>query len=171
MFPAAVTLLIPEAEADGTLSISPCGPVAGIDDWLSLVDPDGAFLTATELRACFLTASIPCRRPALRTASPCRRSRRRPRGSFVVAAMVAHTVLEWDDGLAEDQRLPGTSWSEPPSAVSDPSLQALLDVDDPNLIRVGVFVWPLGPGSSADRHHLPATPGRPALSTGRDLVS
>ena len=65
-------------------------PAASIDDWLNLVDPDGAFLTP-------------------------------------------------------GQQLPATSLvRSAENGVELRPTQALLDVDNPNLIRVAVFVWPSG---------------------------
>ena len=59
IFPAAVTILIPEERQLMATTRRPTVPRRrptarrAIQDWLNLVDPDGAFLTTTELRAVF----------------------------------------------------------------------------------------------------------------------
>ena len=121
-------------------------PKAAIDDWLNLVDPDGAFLTVTELTAVFPHGFEPMaaeQRTELRSRvadlddDPAERSELR---RWLLA-----TVLDWDDLLAEDQRLPAASLVRvAEQGVTIRPSQALLDVDNPNKIRVGVFLWPLG---------------------------
>ena len=121
-------------------------PKAAIDDWLNLVDPDGSFLTATELTAAFPHGFEPMS-AELRTELRARvadldpdRIERREFRRWLLA-----TTLDWDDLLAEDQRVPATSLVRvAEQGVTIRPNQALLDVDDPNKIRVGVFVWPLG---------------------------
>lgn len=121
-------------------------PRAAIDDWLNLVDPDGAFLTVTELTAAFPHGFEPMpaeQRTELRSRSADLDDGPPERGEF--RRWLLASVLEWDDLLAEDQRLPATSVVRvAEQGVTIRPSEALLDVDDPNKIRVGVFVWPLG---------------------------
>lgn len=121
-------------------------PAASIDDWLNLVDPDGAFLTPGQLRAVFPHGFDPMpadQRADLRaqvadaTTDPGARSALR---QWLLA-----TVLEWGDQLAEGQQLPATSLVRAAEhGVHLRPDEALLDVDDANLIRLAVFVWPNG---------------------------
>lgn len=121
-------------------------PAASIDDWLNLVDPDGAFLTPGQLRAVFPHGFDPMpadQRADLRaqvadaTADPGTR--------FALRRWLLATVLEWGDQLAEGQQLPVTSLVRAAEhGVHLRPDEALLDVDDANLIRVAVFVWPNG---------------------------
>ena len=121
-------------------------PAASIDDWLNLVDPDGAFLTPGQLRAVFPHGFDPMpadQRADLRaqvadaTTDPGTRSALR---QWLLA-----TVLEWGDQLAEGQQLPVTSLVRAAEhGVHLRPDQALLDVDDANLISLAVFVWPNG---------------------------
>jgi hypothetical protein len=121
-------------------------PAASIDDWLNLVDPDGAFLTPGQLRAVFPHGFDPMpadQRADLRahvadaTTDPALRAALR---QWLLA-----TVLEWGDQLAEGQQLPVTSLVRAAEhGVHLRPDQALLDVDDANLIRLAVFVWPNG---------------------------
>ena len=55
------------------------------------------------------------------------------------------SVLDWDDLLVEDQRIPSAALvrAVEHGATLRPT-QALVDVDDANKIRVGVFTWALG---------------------------
>jgi hypothetical protein len=141
-------------------------PKAAIQDWLNLVEPDGAFLTTTELVATFPHGFEPM--PAeLRTEL---RSRvadvdsddggRAPLRRWLLAE-----ALDWDEQLVEDQRIPVTASQRAPEArVLLRPQQALLDVDDPNRLRLGVFVWPAGtrldrrPARSLTGDDWPATP-------------
>jgi hypothetical protein len=121
-------------------------PAASIDDWLNLVDSDGAFLTPGQLRAVFPHGFDPMpadQRADLRaqvadaTTDPASRAALR---QWLLA-----TVLEWGDQLAEGQQLPVTSLVRAAEhGVHLRPDQALLDVDDANLIRLAVFVWPNG---------------------------
>lgn len=121
-------------------------PAASIDDWLNLVDPDGAFLTASQLRAVFPHGFDPMptdQRAELRAqvadfdADPAARAAERQ--------WLLGTVLEWGDNLADGQQLPATSLVRAAEhGVHLRPSQALLDVDDANQIRVAVFVWPTG---------------------------
>lgn len=121
-------------------------PAASIDDWLNLVDPDGAFLTPGQLRAVFPHGFDPMpadQRADLRaqvadaTTDPASRA--------VLRQWLLATVLEWRDQLAEGQQLPVTSLVRAAEhGVHLRPDQALLDVDDANLIRLAIFVWPNG---------------------------
>ncbi|MHB1519495.1 MAG: Eco57I restriction-modification methylase domain-containing protein [Acidimicrobiales bacterium] len=121
-------------------------PKAAIDDWLNLIDPDGAFLTVTELTAAFPHGFEPMpaeQRTELRSRVADLDDDPAPRSEL--RCWLLATVLDWDDLLAEDQRLPATSLVRvAEQGVSIRPGQALLDVDNPNKIRVGVFLWPLG---------------------------
>ena len=97
----------------------------------------------------------------------------RPRGRRFASGSLA-TVLEWGDQLAEGQQLPATSLVRAAEhGVHLRPDQALLDVDDANLIRLAVFVWP-------NRHPTRPAPRRrrrrrhvacQSRSARRDLVS
>src|SRR5690348_14169370 len=85
-------------------------PAVSIDDWLNLVDPDGAFLTAGQLRAVFPQGFDPMtseQRADLRSqvadldAAPSARAALRD--------WLLRSVLEWDDALVDGQQLPATS--------------------------------------------------------------
>jgi len=121
-------------------------PKAAIDDWLNLVDPDGAFLTVTELSAAFPHGFEPMhadQRTELRARAAELDDDSTERSEL--RRWLLATVLDWDDLLAEDQRLPAASLVRvPEQGVTIRPSQALLDVDNPNKIRVGVFLWPLG---------------------------
>jgi hypothetical protein len=134
-------------------------PSAGIDDWLNLVDPDGAFLTASQLRGVFPHGFDPLandQRSELRAQLADLDGD--PMGRSSLRQWLLSTVLEWGDGLAEHQQLPATSLVR----VAEHGVQlrptlALLDVDDANVIRVAVFVWPMG--TRLDRRPDPAVAG------------
>jgi hypothetical protein len=121
-------------------------PAASLEDWLNLVDPDGAFLTASQLRGVFPQGFDPMpteQRAALRAfvadldAEPAARAGLR--------AWLLGTVLEWGDQLADGQQLPATSLVRAAEhGVHLRPQQALLDVEDANKIRLAVFVWPRG---------------------------
>lgn len=124
----------------------PANPRMAIQDWLDLVEPDGAFLTTTELLAAFPHGFEPM--PAEH------RTDLRARVAdldedlthyFDLRLWLLATALEWDDQLADGQRIPGTATVR----VAEHGLHVapnavLLDVDDPNKVRVGVFTWPAG---------------------------
>ena len=116
-------------------------PKAAIDDWLNLVDPDGAFLTVTELTVVFPHGFEPMpaeQRTELRSRVADLADDSAERSEF--RRWLLATVLDWDDLLAEDQRLPATSLVRvAEQGVTIRPSQALLDVDNPNKIRVGVF--------------------------------
>lgn len=121
-------------------------PAASIDDWLNLIDPDGAFLTASQLRAVFPHGFDPMptdQRAELRAqvadvdADPAARA--------ALRQWLLSTVLEWGDDFADGQQLPATSLVRAAEhGVHLRPAQALIDVDDTNKIRVAVFVWPTG---------------------------
>ena len=121
-------------------------PKAAIGDWLNLVDPDGAFLTTTELVTVFPHGFEPM--PADH------RTELRARAADLDADVAGRsglrrwlldTVLDWGEQLAEDQRVPATATARASEhGVQLRPHQVLLDVDDANKVCVGVFVWPLG---------------------------
>jgi hypothetical protein len=119
-------------------------PRAQIQDWLTLVDPDGAFVTTTELAAVFPNGFEPM--PAeVRTEL---RSRTAELGDDPVERAdlrqwLLSTVLEWDDLLADGQRVPATVSARTAEGIELRPDHVLLDADDSNRVRLGVFVWPL----------------------------
>ena len=121
-------------------------PAASIEDWLNLVDPDGAFLTAAQLRAVFPHGFDPMgteQRAELRAQAVDLDDD--PVARTALRRWLLGTVLEWGDELAEGQQLPATSLVRAAEhGVHLRPTQALLDVDNANQIRVAVFVWPLG---------------------------
>ncbi len=121
-------------------------PKAAIGDWLNLVDPDGAFLTTTELAATFPHGFEPM--PAEQ------RTELRSRVADLDTDTGARTelrrwlladVLDWDDLLADGQQIPATALvhAAEHGVMLRPHL-ALLDADDQTKVRVGVFTWPVG---------------------------
>jgi hypothetical protein len=121
-------------------------PAASIDDWLNLVDPDGAFLTPGQLRAAFPHGFDPMpadQRADLR--AQVADAATDPASGAALRQWLLATVLEWGDQLAEGQQLPATSLVRAAEhGVHLRPDQALLDVDDANLIRLAVFDWPDG---------------------------
>ena len=121
-------------------------PRAAIQDWLNLVDPDGAFLTPTELTAVFPHGFDPMpaeQRTELRARTADLDDD--PVGRAALRRWLLETALDWDDLLAEDQRIPpATSVRAAEHGVQLRPNQVLLDVDDATKVRVGVFTWPLG---------------------------
>lgn len=136
-------------------------PKAAIGDWLTLIDPDGAFLTSTELNAVFPHGfeQMP---PDLRTELRARVADldQDPVARAALRTWILGEVLDWGDLLAQDQRIPATSAVRVAEhGVSLRPAQGLLDADDPNRLRVGVFTWPLG--TRLDRRTDLATAGDP----------
>jgi hypothetical protein len=121
-------------------------PAASIDDWLNLADPDGAFLTPGQLRAAFPHGFDPMpadQRAELRAQAA--DATTDPASRTPLRQWLLTTVLDWGDQLAEGQQLPATSLVRAAEhGVHLRPDQALLDVDDANLIRLAVFVWPNG---------------------------
>lgn len=126
-------------------------PRGAIQDWLNLVEPDGAFLTTTELLAAFPSGFEPMaaeHRTELRARVA--ELDDEPDGRRELRRWLLETVLQWDDQLVDGQRIPVTATVRiaehgvhlRPDAV-------LVDVDDPNRMRLGLFVWP--PGTRLDR--------------------
>jgi hypothetical protein len=124
----------------------PANPRAAIQDWLNLVEPDGAFLTTTELLAAFPSGFDPMdavHRTELRARVA--ELDADPQGGSALRRWLLRTALDWDDQLAEGQRIPVTASVR--SAEHGVQLRpdaVLLDVDDPNRVRLGVFTWPAG---------------------------
>jgi hypothetical protein len=123
-------------------------PKAAIQDWLTLVDPDGAFLTPSELNAVFphgfeqmdrdLRTELRARVADLAEAddSTTRTDLRR---------WILGTALDWDDLLADGQRIPAPAMVRAAEhGVPLRPTHVLLDADDANSVRLGVFTWPLG---------------------------
>jgi hypothetical protein len=124
----------------------PANPRAAIQDWLNLVEPDGAFLTTTELLEACPTGFEPMHaeyRTALRARVAELDAERTTRAEL--RRWLLADVLDWDDQLADGQRIPVTAIARAAEHGVQLRPQAvLLDVDDANRVRVGVFVWPLG---------------------------
>lgn len=121
-------------------------PGATIEDWLNLVEPDGAFLTTTELLAAF-PSGFDTMDAGHRTELRARVADLEADGSSraELRRWLLATVLDWDDLLAEGQRVPATASARAPEqgVLLRPDA-VLVDVDDPNRVRVGVFAWPTG---------------------------
>ena len=113
-----------------------------------LIDPDGAFLTPSELTAVFPHGFEPMDREL--------RVELRSRVADLDAAddsasradlrqWLLGTVLDWDELFAEAQRIPATAAVRAADhGVTLRPTHVLLDVEDPTKIRLGVFVWPNG---------------------------
>src|SRR5689334_22004180 len=85
-------------------------PKAAIQDWLNLVDPDGAFLTTTELTAVFPHGFEPM--PAEQRTELRARVAELEDDAVSRAGLrrwLLETVLEWDEQLGADQRIPATA--------------------------------------------------------------
>jgi hypothetical protein len=121
-------------------------PKAAIQDWLTLVDPDGAFLTTSELASAFPNGFEPMS-PELRTELRARTAELTddPIDRAATRRWLLQAALKWDEQLREGQQIPATGsvWAAEHRVHLRPD-QILLDVDVSNRIRLGVFVWPLG---------------------------
>lgn len=121
-------------------------PVAGIDDWLNLVDPDGAFITGVQLRAAFPHGFDPMPaelRAELR--SLLAGADEDVSGRSMLRDWMLRTVLDWGDLLVDGQQIPATALVRAVEhGVQLRPAMALVDADDANRVRVGVFVWPTG---------------------------
>lgn len=118
-------------------------PKAGIQDWLSLVDPDGAFLTSSELTTTFPHGFEPMDKE-LRTELRARVAELAAEDSdrAQIRNWLLSTVLSWDEFLVDGQQIPpsGIARNHEYGVQLRPSA-VLVDVDDPNKIRLGVFTW------------------------------
>ncbi len=121
-------------------------PKAAIQDWLTLVDPDGAFLTTTELAAVFPHGFEPMptdQRTELRARVADLGTDAAERSDL--RTWLLDSALDWDDQLADGQTIPATaSVRAPEHGIQLRPDHALLDVDDSTKVRLGVFVWPFG---------------------------
>ena len=122
-------------------------PKAAIQDWLTLIDPDGAFLTTTELAAVFPHGFEPM--PAEH------RTELRARVADLDEATdraelrywLLDTALDWGEQVVVGQSIPPTASVQAPDNGAQLRPDAvLLDVEDANKSRLAVFVWPLGTG-------------------------
>lgn len=134
-------------QARGSKQARPqANPKAAIQDWLNLVDPDGAFLTTTELAAVFPHGFEPM--PADHRAELRARVADLdddPAGRAGLRRWLLSTALHWDEQVADGQRVPvSASVRAAEHGVQLRPTQVLLDVDDANKVRVGVFAWPAG---------------------------
>src|SRR3954469_18510345 len=85
-------------------------PKAAIQDWLNLVDPDGAFLTTTELSSVFPHGFEPMpadQRTELRARAADLDDE--PATRVSLRSWLLTSVLDWDDLLVEDQRIPSAA--------------------------------------------------------------
>jgi len=134
-------------------------PKAAIQDWLTLVDPDGAFLTTTELAAVFPHGFEPMaadQRAELRARAADLTDDIADRAEL--RAWLLETVLDWEGQLVDGQSIPATALVRAPEhGVQLRPDDALVDVDDSTKVRVGVFTWPLG--TRLDRRTDLATAG------------
>jgi hypothetical protein len=121
-------------------------PRATVSDWLALVDHDGAFLTPGVLLDTFPAGfdRMPTeRRAELRsrvadlTDDPVERS--------AFQDWMLRDLLAWGDELVEGQQIPqvATAAVAEHGVMLRPDL-ALVDSDDSNRVRLGVFTWPNG---------------------------
>lgn len=121
-------------------------PKAAIQDWLILVDPDGAFLTTTELAAVFPHGFEPMaadQRTELRARVADLGTDAADRSEL--RTWLLDTALDWDDQLVDGQAIPATaSVRAPEHGIQLRPELVLLDVENPTKVRLGVFVWPLG---------------------------
>ena len=123
-------------------------PRADIQDWLTLIDPDGAFLTPSELNAAFphgfeqmdrdLRTELRARVADLDAADD-------PTNRADLRRWLLAAALDWDDLLADGQRIPATAIVRAAEhGVTLRPAHVLIDADDGGRVRVGVFTWPLG---------------------------
>ncbi|MEZ5231300.1 MAG: hypothetical protein R2749_01090 [Acidimicrobiales bacterium] len=136
-------------------------PKAAIQDWLTLVDPDGAFLTASELNTAFPHGFEPVHRN-LRTELRARVADLSTGNDAAARAELRRwllgPVLDWDDLLAEGQRIPTTAAVRTAErGITLRPNHALLDADDNTKIRLGVFIWPTG--TPLDHRTIPTSSG------------
>lgn len=121
-------------------------PKAAIQDWLTLVDPDGAFLTTTELAAVFPHGFEPMpadQRTELRARVADLDTDDADRSDL--RSWLLRTALDWDNQLVDGQAIPATtSVRAPEHGVQLRPELSLLDVENPTEVRLGVFIWPLG---------------------------
>jgi hypothetical protein len=154
----------------------PANPRAAIQDWLNLVEPDGAFLTPTELLAVF-PHGFERMDTDVRTELRARVADLGddPDGRTDLRRWLLGTALDWDVELADGQRTPGAATAR----IAEHSVHlrpdaVLLDVDDPNRVRLGVFTWPIGtpldrrPDAATTGDTWPATPIQRAESWCRE---
>ena len=123
-------------------------PKATIQDWLTLIDPDGAFLTPSELTTVFPHGFEPMDRETrveLRARAADLDAADDPAARADLRRWLLGTVLDWDDLCAEGQRIPATATVRAAEhGVTLRPNHVLLDADDPTRVRLGVFVWPNG---------------------------
>ena len=125
----------------------PANPKGAIQDWLNLVEPDGAFLTATELLAAFPHGFDPMpaeHRTELRAGvADLAGDTAGAAGGGGLRRWLLTTALDWGEQLAGGQRVPASVSVR----VSDHGIHlapdaVLLDVEEAARVRLGLFVWP-----------------------------
>ena len=122
-------------------------PTAAIADWLSLVEPDGAFLTPGILKEVFPNGFDPLDaetrnqfRSRVDAASDDDGTERNEFREWIL-----RDFLEWGDQLVDGQQIP--SVLRIAIAEHNATLRpdyALIDTDDPTRTRLAVFTWPIG---------------------------
>ena len=119
-----------------------------IQDWLTLIDPDGAFLTTSELTAVFPHGFEPMDRELrveLRARVADLDASEDSAGRADLRRWLLGAVLDWDELFAEAQSIPATAAVRAADhGVTLRPTHVLLEVEDPTKVRLGVFVWPNG---------------------------
>ncbi|MFN0027515.1 MAG: restriction endonuclease, partial [Acidimicrobiales bacterium] len=121
-------------------------PTATLLDWLSLVEPDGAFLTPAVLKETFPHGFEPL--PAeLRNElkSHVEDLGDDPVERAALRGWLLRVLLGWEDQYVEGQQIPATAAvMVAQHSVTLRPQGVLVDVDDPNRTRLGVFAWRVG---------------------------
>lgn len=121
-------------------------PSAAVTDWLALVDHDGAFLTPGVLLATFPDGFDRMDRDQRAEL----RSRAADVGDDSIERAALRTwmlrdLLEWGDELVDGQQIPATATATVAEhGVSLRPDAALVDTEDPNRVRLGLFTWRYG---------------------------
>ena len=119
-------------------------PAEGILDWLNLVEPDGAFLTLQLIKEVFPHGfQSPSSEQRLDLRTRVNELNDDPTTATTFRMWLLEEFLEWSEQIVDGQQIPqrfAIRVAEQ-GALLRPLL-ALLDTDDPNRVRLGVFVWP-----------------------------
>ena len=146
-------------------------PKAMIQDWLTLIDPDGAFLTTSELTAVFPTVRAHGSRPARRAGAP-ESPTSTPRDSAAEPAYASGYRPSSSTGRNSSPR--HSDRQRQPSAAdqwSDTSAdQRLCLTLRSTKVRLGVFVWQSGTPLAAVSRQCQRDPCRPPIQ-GRDMCA
>ena len=121
-------------------------PAEGILDWLNLVEPDGAFLTLQLIKEVFPHGfQSPSSEQRLDLRTRVNELNDDPTALTTFRAWLLEEFLEWAEQIVDGQQIPqrlAILVAEQGTMLRP--LLALLDTDDPNRVRLGVFVWPSG---------------------------